>query len=84
MGMAQEGVGTMFVAHYARVSKEEQAQGERVSIEQQLAEMNALCERMEWTVAEVFVDCENYKATQNPKRGKIVNPSGERRTVRHS
>jgi len=67
----------MEVALYARVSKEEQAE-EGASIDQQIAEMQALCERNGWNVFGVFVDCENYRATQNPKKGKIVNPSGER------
>jgi DNA invertase Pin-like site-specific DNA recombinase len=68
----------MDVALYARVSSEEQAQGEKVSIDQQLAEMRALCKRRDWNVAGVFVDCKDYKATQNPRKGKMVNPSGER------
>jgi site-specific DNA recombinase len=40
--------------------------------------MDALCERNGWHVVSAFVDRENYRATQNPKRGRIVNPSGER------
>jgi DNA invertase Pin-like site-specific DNA recombinase len=35
----------MDVGLYARVSSEEQAQGEKASIDQQLAEMRTLCER---------------------------------------
>ena len=68
----------MDVALYARVSREIQASGESVSIDQQKADMRALCERMGWNVVEMFVDCENYKATQSPKKGQVVNPSGER------
>ena len=45
----------MEVALYARVSKEEQAE-EGASIDQQVADMRALCERNGWNVAEVFVD----------------------------
>ena len=67
----------MELALYARVSKEEQAE-EGASIDQQVADMRALCERNGWNVAGVLVDCENYRATQNPKKGMIVNPSGER------
>jgi DNA invertase Pin-like site-specific DNA recombinase len=26
----------------------------------------------------VLIDCENYRATQNPSKSKMVNPSGER------
>ena len=68
----------MDVGLYARVSTEEQAQGEKVSIDQQLAQMRDLCELRGWNAASVFVDCKDYKATQSPKKGKTVNPSGER------
>jgi site-specific DNA recombinase len=68
----------MNVAHYARVSSEIQARGEKVSIDQQSADMQSLCERMGWNVVQCFEDSANYKATQNPKRGQVVNPSGER------
>ncbi|MBN1661576.1 MAG: recombinase family protein [Anaerolineae bacterium] len=68
----------MRVGGYARVSTAEQAQGEARSIDQQLAEIKALCERMDWTLVETFVDCEDYRATQTPNKGRVVNPSGER------
>ena len=68
----------MNVVLSARVSSEEQAKGDSASIDQQLADMRALCERMRWNILETFVDCENYRATQAPNRGKIVHPSGER------
>ena len=68
----------MNVVLSARVSSEEQAKDESASIDQQLSGMQALCERMDWNVLETFVDCENYRATQAPNKGKIVNPSGER------
>jgi DNA invertase Pin-like site-specific DNA recombinase len=68
----------MNVGLYARVSMEEQAKGDSVSIEQQIANMQELCERNGWTVVQVFVDAENYRASQAPNRGKVVNPSGER------
>lgn len=68
----------MNVVLSARVSSEEQAKGESASIDQQLADMRALCERMGWNILETFIDCENYRATQAPNKGKIVNPSGER------
>jgi DNA invertase Pin-like site-specific DNA recombinase len=68
----------MNVAQYVRVSSEEQAKGEHVSIEQQIADIQALCDRNSWNVLQQFIDSENYCATQSPKRGKIVNPSGER------
>ena len=62
---------------YARVSSEGQAKGESASIDQQIADMQALCERNGWEVLDLFVDCENYRATQAPRKGKVVNPSGE-------
>ena len=68
----------MNVVHYARVSLAMQDADDKVSIDQQLAEMEALCERNSWRVVSVLVDKENYRATQSPKKGKIVNPSGER------
>ena len=68
----------MNVGLYARVSKEEQAKGESVSIDQQVADMQALCERRGWNISEVYVDAENYRATQAPRKGEMVNPSGER------
>jgi len=67
------------VVLYARVSQPTTQDAEdKVSIDQQLADQRALCERNGWEIVREFVDNENYKATQNPKRGKIVNPSGER------
>jgi DNA invertase Pin-like site-specific DNA recombinase len=63
---------------YARVSKEEQNTGNNVSIDQQFADMRALCERNGWAITGEFVDAEKYKATQAPNKGNIVNPSGER------
>jgi DNA invertase Pin-like site-specific DNA recombinase len=68
----------MNIAQYARVSLEAQDSGDRASIAQQLTAMDELCERRKWQVIEVFIDRENYKATQSPKKGKSVNPSGER------
>ena len=68
----------MQVAQYARVSSEQQAKEQSASIDQQLANMDALCERNGWKVVRVLVDCENYTATQSPRTGQVVNPSGER------
>ena len=69
---------TRNVTLYGRVSSEVQDAEDRVSIGQQVAEMEVLCERNGWKVIEVFIDAENYRATQHPKKGKVVNPSGER------
>jgi len=69
----------MRTVNYARVSDPStQDTKDKVSIDQQLAEMRALCERMGWQIVEEFVDNENYKAMQSPNKGKVVNPSGER------
>jgi DNA invertase Pin-like site-specific DNA recombinase len=68
----------MRVALSARVSSEEQNRADSASIDQQLGDMRALCERSGWEIAATFVDAENYLATQAPNRGKLVNPSGER------
>ena len=66
-------------ALYARVSLPSiQDAEDKVSIQEQLADQRQLCERNGWKVVGEFVDNEKYKATQNPKKGKIVNPSGER------
>jgi site-specific DNA recombinase len=66
------------IVQSARVSTEEQDQEDSVSIDQQLGDMAALCTRNGWEVVETFIDAKNYRATQNPHKGKIVNPSGER------
>ena len=69
----------MNVICYARVSQPYLQDAEdKVSIDQQLADMRGLCKRSGWQIIEEFVDNESYKATQNPSKGKIVNPSGER------
>lgn len=68
----------MKVVLYARVSTEEQATGDAVSINEQIADMEKLCDRNDWQIANLFVDKENYLAVQTPKKGKVVNPSGER------
>ena len=67
------------VVLYARVSDPNiQDTKNNVSIDQQLATQRELCKRNGWQIVGEFVDREYYKATQNPKRGRIVNPSGER------
>ena len=69
----------MNVVKYARVSDlKVQDTDDKVSIDQQLANMQQLCDRNSWQVVGEFVDREYYRATQSPKRGKIVNPSGKR------
>jgi DNA invertase Pin-like site-specific DNA recombinase len=69
----------MDVVKYARVSDPKlQDADDKVSIDEQLADMQALCDRNSWQVVGEFVDREYYRATQAPKKGKVVNPSGER------
>ncbi len=64
---------------YARVSApDKQDTDDKVSLDQQLVTQRELCERNGWQIIGEFVDNEYYKATQSPKRGRIVNPSGER------
>jgi site-specific DNA recombinase len=63
---------------YERVSLEVQTKNDAVSIGEQHNDMMMLVERNDWEVTGVFRDTENYRATHPPKRGKIVNPSGER------
>ena len=63
---------------YARVSKEEQDQGDSVSISQQIELCRALCARNDWQIFDEFVDNQNYIAQKKPKKGTKVNPSGER------
>ena len=61
-------------AIYARVSSERQAGNDRVSIEVQLAESEAYCKERGYAVVGRYVDCEKYRV-----RGKLVQPSGERK-----
>ncbi|MEA3342456.1 MAG: recombinase family protein, partial [Chloroflexota bacterium] len=66
-------------ALYARVSDpNSQDTKNSVSIDQQLTTQRELCKQNGWQIVGEFVDREYYKATQPPKRGKMVNPSGER------
>ena len=67
---------------YARVSDPKiQDAEDKVSIDQQLADQRSLCERNGWRVIGEFVDRESYRATQNPKRGKVINPNCIARTT---
>lgn len=62
------------VAIYARVSSERQAEEDRVSIEAQLADCEALCKQKGHIVVGQFVDKEKYRV-----RGRLVQPSGQRK-----
>lgn len=66
------------VVFYERVSLEIQTKNDAVSIDQQQADMQALCTRNGWNVVGIYKDAENYRATLPPDKGKVVNPSGER------
>ena len=70
--------GTRRAVLYARVSQEEQATEQCVSNPEQLAAMRELCVRSGWSIEGEFADDSDYRATQNPRKGKLVNPSGER------
>lgn len=65
---------TKRAAIYARVSSERQADDDRVSIEAQLADCEALCKQKGYTVIGRYVDKEKYRV-----RGRLVQPSGQRK-----
>lgn len=65
------------VVTYTRVSSEEQAGEDKVSIEQQQADIDNLITRNNWTMINLFSDTEKYIKTKSPKKGKRVQPSGE-------
>lgn len=62
---------------YARVSTERQDSDDKVSINQQLEDMKALCQRQGWQIVGIFIDKEKYRKTKPPYKGKIKEPSGE-------
>ena len=68
---------TKKVVCYARVSTERQDSDDKVSIDQQLEDMKALCQRQGWQIAGTFIDKEKYRKTKLPYKGKIKDPSGE-------
>jgi DNA invertase Pin-like site-specific DNA recombinase len=68
----------MRAASYLRVSSEHQADEERASLPQQAQDIEALCERLDYTVVAGFQDTERYRATRGKQRGKMVEPSSER------
>lgn len=76
--LTQAAQKTMRAVLYARVSKEDQNKDDCVSIDEQIDQMHIFCERSGWNILAEYTDAENYKATQVPKKGRVVNPSGER------
>lgn len=68
---------TKTVVTYTRVSSEAQDTEDKVSIEQQTADIDKLITRNGWTVAAAFSDTERYIKTKSPNKGKRVQPSGE-------
>jgi len=62
------------VAIYARVSSERQAAEDRVSIEVQLSESAAYCEKQGYKIVARYVDKEKYRV-----KGKLVQPSAQRK-----
>src|SRR5262249_14302636 len=65
------------VVTYTRVSSEQQDGDDKVSIEEQRADIGQLITRSGWTVAAAFGDTERYVKTSSPNKGKGVKPSGE-------
>lgn len=61
-------------AIYARISLEQQADEDRVSIETQLADCEAHCQERGYIVVARYVDKEKYRV-----KGKLVQPSGQRK-----
>lgn len=68
---------TKTVVTYTRVSSEMQDGEDKVSIEQQTADITALATRNGWIIAASFSDTERYTKTKSPNKGKRVQPSGE-------
>lgn len=68
---------TKIVATYTRVSSEAQDTEDKVSIEEQTADINRLIARNGWTITAAFSDTERYVKTKSPNKGKRVQPSGE-------
>ncbi|MEM7133404.1 MAG: recombinase family protein [Chloroflexota bacterium] len=62
------------VAIYARVSSERQAAEDRVSIEVQVKDCEALCQEQGYHIVGTYIDQEKYRVS-----GKLVQPSAERK-----
>lgn len=62
---------------YARVSSEEQAGDDKVSIDEQLNSNTQLAKRNGWGLVGQYLDTERYIKTKSPNKGKRVQPSGE-------
>lgn len=64
------------VIGYVRVSSERQAADDKVSIDQQKADIRALAESQSFNLVSIFEDKEKYRKTKPPLKGKMVEPSG--------
>jgi DNA invertase Pin-like site-specific DNA recombinase len=62
---------------YARVNTETQAGDDKVSIEQQLTDCQALCESQGFEIIGIFEDKKKYTKTRSPNKGKVVESSGK-------
>lgn len=62
---------------YCRVSTEKQDGPDKVSIPKQLDVCRAFCDRMQAEILGEFVDNKKYVKTRKPKKGKLVDPSGQ-------
>ncbi|GIK37612.1 MAG: hypothetical protein BroJett011_14450 [Chloroflexota bacterium] len=65
-------------AIYARVSSDQQATEDKVSIEAQLADCEAYCNERGYTIVARYIDKERYRS-----KGKLVQPSGQRKDRPH-
>jgi len=61
-------------ALYARVSSEEQASEDKVSIQEQLSDLEELCKTKGYEIVERYVDNRRYHS-----KGRLVEPSGTRK-----
>ena len=66
-------------AIYARVSTQDQAADGKVTIPIQVGKCQELAERNGYQVVGVYVDDKRYRATRNPNKGMMVEPSSLRR-----
>lgn len=62
---------------YIRVSSEQQASEEKISIDHQLERCESLCKVTDSSLVEVFTDKNRYRKTKAPSKGQIVQPSGK-------
>jgi site-specific DNA recombinase len=64
---------------YYRVSTQKQAENDKASLPEQEADCLAVCKQQSFVVFDVYPDTSKYKATDEPDRGRMVEPGSERR-----